>query len=221
MSPSPAGYPAPWGHGDTQPGPGIISRGHPSVLEHRSQQPQWDVLTGGPGKPGWPWKPCGETRTEPDPNGRILPYGGPGDPHPCRTLGDAHLVPLLAGTAREPTLAPRSLRKEGARWVGSTSLHPQPPRPSPLPPHSPPGTDQSGHLPLALRDLGGRPSRGVPGKGRNWVRWMWREGPQIPVATARGGTWENPQPLCPWSTALRDSPVPLSPQGGPRSLAHL
>lgn len=205
MSPSPAGYPAPWGHGDTQPGPGIISRGHPSVLEHRSQQPQWDVLTGGPGKPGWPWKPCGETRTEPDPNGRILPYGGPGDPHPCRTLGDAHLVPLLAGTAREPTLAPRSLRKEGARWVGSTSLHPQPPRPSPLPPHSPPGTDQSGHLPLALRDLGGRPSRGGP--------WEGEELGQMDVA----GRTSNPSSHGEGGH-LGEPPAPLPLEHGPEGL---
>lgn len=220
-NPHPQLPPQPHGDTGTQPGLSINSWGHPAVPEHRSPQPRQDILTGGPGKPGWPWKPCGETRAEPDPDGHILPHGGPGDPCPHRPLGDAHLVPLLAGAAREPALTPRSLRREGVRWVGRTLQHPWPPQPSPLPSPQPPGS-RSGWAPTAGPVGPGRPSKpGGPWEGeeQGQMNVAWKD--LSPSAHGEGGTWESPQPLCPWSTAPRDSPVPPSPQGGPGSLAHL
>lgn len=167
---------------------------------------QWDLLTGGPGKPGWPWKPYRETRAEPDPTATPCPMGvlrGVLSP-----FGDTHLVPLLSGASREPALTPGTLRRDGMRWWE----HPTAPTATLLPPHSP----QGGHLPLAPRDRAARPRRGVPGKDRNGIRWMWLEGSQSRCPQRGGHLGETPAPL-----PLRDSPAPLSLRGDPRSLARL
>lgn len=137
-------------------------------------QPLWDALTGGPGKPGWPWKPCGDTTAEQDPDGCILPRGGP---------GGAHLLPLLTSAARKSTLSPWPLQKEGVRRVRSISLHPQPPHSS----HNPQD------LPLALWGRGDRPSQGVPGKGRNRLDGCgWKD--LSPGAHSEGSGGRTPSP---------------------------
>lgn len=146
------------------------------------------------------------------PTATSCPLRGPRDPRPLR---DTHLVPLLTSAAREPTLTPRSLQREGVRWVGGTSLHPQPPQLTPL--HSPqPPRSRAGWAPTAGPTGPGRPSKpGGPWEGgkteSDGCGWQNR---------GEGSTWETPQPLCPWSRAPRDSPVPPSPRGGPRSLAR-
>lgn len=180
------------------------------MTEHGSPQPWWDILTGGPGKPGWPWKPCGETRAEPDPNSHILPDRGPGGPR--GPLGDAHLVPLLTGAAWEPTLAPRPLRREGVRWVGGTVLHPQPPT---LPWPHPPGS-RSGWAPTAGPVGPGRPSKpGGPWEGEERDQMDMAGRTSAPVPTARGAPGRAPSPSAPSSMGPQGlTSSPFSP-GGP------
>lgn len=169
----------------------------PARAEHRLPGTPHSDSPVAPGSRAGPGNPVERRELSRTPTAASSPLGGPRDPRPLR---DTHLVALLTGAAWEPTLTPRSLQGEGVRWVGGTSLHPQPPQlPPPRIPHSPPGADWGGHLPLAPRDQGDRPSRGVPGKGGNRVRWMWLAGP-----------WGGGH--------LGDPPAPLPLEQGPEGL---
>lgn len=96
-----------------------------------------DVLTGGPGKPGWPWKPCGETELS-----WVLPNGHGSSSQRERGwqegavgMGSAtwgsHLIALLTSTAWEPALTPRSLQTASVSPLGSLGPPPPPHNPAP------------------------------------------------------------------------------------------
>lgn len=104
-------------------GPPIPIPGAVGTRGHTTPNSLWDSLTGGPGKPGWPWKPCGEKRAEKNPTDTPHSQTPQPDPAPCGScwscppFGDTHLVPLLSSTSREAALAPGALRGDGI--VGS------------------------------------------------------------------------------------------------------
>lgn len=99
--------------------------GTPPCAAHRCWGMHSPEVLGSRAGPG---NPAEKRELSQTPTATSCPTGGPRDPCPP---GDAHLVPLLTSTAWEPALTPRSLQRDGVKWVGSTLLHPQPLQPPP------------------------------------------------------------------------------------------
>lgn len=233
-SPSPPLPPTPWGHKRPQHhlpgsphGAGALCSPQPHRMDLQAapgsragpgNPAEREELSGSCPRPGVPGTPGG---ARDEAGGRGCRDGVVGTElqgrGPSGTLTWSPFSPELPGSPRSP-LGPCRTDGDVSPWgspgpkLGVPRASGVAPAPSPHPrtyrwPH---GTGEAVQAGGALEKKRGRLGRG------------WLQGPQ-PRAHSEGGTRRSPGPSAPCQRAQPGphSPVPPSPRGGPRSLAHL